>query len=992
MTLRRPAAALAGVLTAQLAAAAAPRPYAVPWLEIAPGDARIARVAKLALAPRSANAPGLLLALDAKSLGEAREKALGSARELAEHAHGAGWRWGLKLALPDVAVPSDVRAAESATVQDLWPGLGEILKEARTADLVVIGFAQPATGDAKARSYFLRKVSSGARAAAPDARIAFAASPGAGGEVLASADRNLLSEENTAYLDFVAIAGHEGVSASAVRAAVDAAAFGKPVLVDLASSPRSPAELLAATLRFAPRNVPFVSAKPSWPADGDAAFERYACALAGDFGADTREANVSGPDGAPRDAYRVVSGADLGGVVVVPGTAHGAPAAGGPVTAVLDGTPYASAEVLELATGASKTFAIPPSSVPARLSLSTARGPVAVTLTARAKAPAEAPTAAVGVSAERGITAEEILARHQAWRAARDARWKTLSATNTLSMRFRFSNLNNTLDLALAGPFFFEKGSGFDWAWHDAYFNGVRWKGKTLPELPLLEPEKVSDMPLALTLDDAYRYTLVGEDTVRGIPCWALDFEPRAASPDKPAYAGRVFIARDGYAAVRIRTRQLNLSREIQAVDETSDFLPVPAPDGGPPLLLPTRTTGQWILKTFSRTTVIERESVLTDIRLDDPGFVRDREEAWRSKDTMVRDTEKGVRYLEKTKEGGRVVTEDRKRGHLFGLAGLFYDGSYDFPLPLLGVYWIDLDASKRHDQVQALFGGVLLAASWNQPRLFGTTVDVGVDVFGIAVRGNDAFYVDGEEDKAQRVKSRSFSAAFKAGIPVARHLKLTGTVAESHRDFAEDEGETSPAFAIPTDHWVTRLEGQIAWDWRGWALTGRAAWSKRSAWEPWGYPGNPDYASDKDAFTTWGAELQKDFHLPRFQRIRTSIGYLGSDNTDRFSKYQFGFYGPTSLRGFRSGALRAEQAVTSKFAYGYVVGTVFRIEAIYEDARVKDRAAGLDWAYVSGAGLSGEFAGPWATLVRFDAGTPVAGRNRGYKGVVLSLSFLKIF
>ena len=560
-------------------------------------------------------------------------------------------------------------------------------------------------------------------------------------------------------------------------------------------------------------------------------------------------------------------------------------------------------------------------------------------------------------------------------------------------MRFRFAELNNTLDLTLAGPFFYEKGTGFDWAWHDAYFNGVRWRAKTLPELPLLQPDKVSDMPLALTLDDAYRYTLVGEDTVRGIPCWALDFEPRAAASDKPAYAGRVFIARDGFAAVRIRTRQLHLTAEVQAVDETSDFADVPAPDGGPPLQFPTRTTGQWILKTFSRTTVIERESVLTDVRLDDASFRTERGEAYASKDTMVRDTERGVRYLEKTKDGGRVVTEDKKRGHLFGLAGLFYDGSYDYPLPLLGVYWMDLDASKRHDQFQVLFGGVLLVASWNQPRLFGSPVDVGVDVFGIAIRGNGRRFRGrrGRQGPARQeplVRGQpSRPASRSRGTSSSR-----ATVGESHRDFAADETETSPVFVIPSDHWLTRLEGQLAWDWKGWALTGHAAWNKRSRWDPWGYAGNPDYDPGKDAYTTWGAELQKDFHLPRFQRIRASMGYLGSSNTDRFSKYTFGFFGGTSLRGYRSGALRAEEAITSKVAYGLVFGTAFRLEAIYEDARVKDATAGLDWAYFSGAGLSGEFAGPWATLVRFDVGTPVAGRNRGFDGVVVSLNVLKIF
>ncbi len=992
MTQHRALAALLGALLSHAAAGVTPRPYAAPWLAVSPGDPRIARISGLPIAAHSPNAPGLLLRLDPDARGVDRPAAIAGVRELAEHAHTAGWRWGLALALPNVAVPADVRAAEAANVDDLWPGIGEILREARTADLVSIDFATPVSGDPKARAYFLRKVAAGARAAAPHALIAFAAAPDASGPLIAPADRLLLSEENTAYLDMVGVTEIAQVDASEVRKAIDAVAFGKPGLVDLGASVRTPGALIAASARFASENLPFVVATPAWSAAEDATLERFARMVAGDFGADTRAVSVAASDGTPRDAFRVVSGADLGGVVLVPGTKGGAPAPAGPVTVTLDATPYGLAEIFELATGASRKLEIPAGAVPVRLTLSLANGPLAVRLTAREKAPAEAPKAAVGVAAARGITAEEILAQHQAWRAARDARWKTLSATNSLSMRFRFANLGNTIDLTLAGPFFYERGSGFDWAWHDAYFNGVRWKGKKLPELPLLQPEKVSDMPLALTLDDTYRYALVGEETVRGIPCWALDFEPRVAVTDKPVYAGRVWIARDGFAAVRVRTRQLNLTAEIQAVDETADFTDVPAPDGGPPLRLPTRTTGQWILKTFSRTTVIERESVLTDIRLDDPAFRAAREETFASKDTMVRETEKGVRYLEKTKDGGRRVTEDAKHGKLFGLGGLFYDGAYDYPLPLLGVYWIDLDASKRHDQFQVLFGGVLLAASWSQPRLFGSPVDVGVDVFGIALRGTDALFVSGEEDKAQRVKSRSFAAAFKAGVPIARHIKLTGTVTESHRDFAVDDVETSSAFAIPSDHWLTRLEGQLAWDWRGWAVTGRWAWNKRSQWDPWGFAGNPDYDPGKDVFTTWGAEIQKDFHLPRFQRVRASLGYVGSDNTDRFSKYTFGFFGGTSLRGFRSGALRAEEAVTSKVAYGYVIGSAFRLEAIYEDARVRDRAAGLDWAYFSGAGISGEFAGPWATLIRLDAGTPVSGRNRGQTGVVLSLNILKIF
>src|SRR5664279_2123080 len=722
--------------------AASPAPTLSPWLKIVPGDARIGSLAAKAAAPLSPNAPGLLLKLDPPGWKAGNAAAREAVRALAVDAHRAGWRWGLDLELPDVTIPADVRAAESATVENLWPGLGEIFRDAKETDLVTIEFPQtivpgiPEAGrpregafDPKARAYLLRKVASGARAAAPHARLVLAAGPLARRELLPAGVRKLLSEENTAYVDFLGATPLAPPRPGEVRVAIDDVAFGKPGLVDLDfSGVRSPGALLAAAARLAPENVPFVVASPAWPPAGDAALERFAHLLDGDFGPDSRVATASDASGEALDVVRFVARTDLGGVVLIPGTAPAGGVASGAFSLTLDETAYASAEVFELETGASKSFDIPAGAVPTRLSLSLANGPLGVRLVAREKLPSEAAVAAVGVAATRGLTAEEILARHQAWRAARDARWKNLTARNTMSMRFRFAELNDTFDLALAGPFFYEKGGSYDWAWSEAYFNGVRWKGKKIPELPLLQPQKVSDMPLALTFDDAYAYTLAGEDTVNGIPCWVLDFTPRAAASDKPLYAGTVWIAKADFAAIRTRTRQLNLTAEIQAVDEVSDFGEVPASDGGPPLRLPTHTTGQWILKTFSRTTVIERESTLTDVRLDVPEFAAARQAAFASPDVMVRDTEKGVRYLEKTADGGRVVTENAKPSKLFGLGGLFYDGSYDYPLPLLGLYYVDLDFRDRHEQLQVFFAGILLSASYNQPRLFGTALDAGVE------------------------------------------------------------------------------------------------------------------------------------------------------------------------------------------------------------------------------------------------------------------------
>jgi hypothetical protein len=965
--------------------AAGPRPYLSPWIVVRPGDARIEALVSHARAPLSPNAPGLLLD---GSPGD--DTAAESARMLVGSARNAGWRAGLSLTLQGTVIPEDARAAEAASAETLYPGLGRLLEAARGADLFVLRFPV-LEEDLRAQSFVLKKVASEIRAANPGARLAVV--PGRFLESPADRERarTLLSEENAAYVDLIGFRA-EGTrpDPDVLRSAADAVVFGKPLFFE-GETTGSPGELIALAMMFAPARAAYAAAAANFEPSKDVMFERLGALLSGDFGPDERPAAATAGTGETLIVARLVSGLDLGGVVLIPGVTSRGESWSAPLTLTLDSSSYSSVDITELSTGQSKTVPLPAGGAAPRLSLSTKNGPLFLRLTAREKTPAEATKSTMHVVENRGLTAEEILAGHQVWRARRDARWSRFIARDQTSIRFRFADLNNTFEETLAGPFFYEAGKGYDWAWTEGYFNGVRWRGRKIPQLPLVQPEKVSELPLALTFNDAYRYALKGEETVDGIRCWVLSFEPKQTVSDQPIYAGDVFLSQSDFAVIRTKARQLNLTGEVQSVDEIWDFGEVPAPDGGEPLRFPTHRRSQWILRTFSRTTVLENETSLSDIRIDPPTWDEEKKAAFASPDVMVRDTEKGVRYLERTKEGGRVVSENPKTSRLFGLGGVYYDSSLDFPLPLAGVYYLDLDFRKKHQQVQVFFAGAILAASFNEPRLFGTTLDAGADVFAIAVRGTNQFFVNGQEDESQRVKQRSVLANAKIGAPLGRHVKLSFTLGETHQDFGSDD-KASPAFAVPSNNWITRLEGDVTWDLSGWAVSGRYAWNKRSRWEVWGLPGNPDYDSGKDEFRLWSVQIAKDFHLPGFQRIRTSASWLDSSNTDRFSKYSFGFFGPTSLRGFPSGSLRAEEAVIVRGAYGLVFGDTFRLEAIYEDARVKDRLAGYDWAYFSGAGISGEIPGPWSTIIRLDAGTPVGGRNRGQKGGVVSLVFLKIF
>jgi hypothetical protein len=125
------------------------------------------------------------------------------------------------------------------------------------------------------------------------------------------------------------------------------------------------------------------------------------------------------------------------------------------------------------------------------------------------------------------LSAEEIIARVRAWKARQKSQLKSFTATMTTSLRLRIGNLKETFDLTIKGPMFSERNKPYDWVWKEFYVNGVKWKSKRVPKIPLLQPEKVKIMPLDISLSEEYDYSLAGETTTAGQRVYIVDFQPR---------------------------------------------------------------------------------------------------------------------------------------------------------------------------------------------------------------------------------------------------------------------------------------------------------------------------------------------------------------------------------------------------------------------------------------------------------------------------------
>ncbi|MDH3522944.1 MAG: hypothetical protein OES32_05095 [Acidobacteriota bacterium] len=599
----------------------------------------------------------------------------------------------------------------------------------------------------------------------------------------------------------------------------------------------------------------------------------------------------------------------------------------------------------------------------------------------------------VTITTERTMPVAEILRRLQANEDARDRAFAHYEGVNTTHLRFQGGGAQQ-VEATFEGPIFLERGKPYDWVWRSFYVNGIRWRGKRIPDIPLVEPEKAATLPLAITFDRDYTYRLRGTDVVDGRDCWVVDFRPTGEEGEGNRYQGTVWIDRALFLRVKSRALQLGLSGEVLSNEETQFFTPLdaagaPAPWEGAVFTLPLRIVSQQLFSVLNASLNVEKETLVSELRVNAEGFESRRLAAWESELTMVRDTDDGLRYLVADDETGeRLVQEEFDKDRLFLVGGLLYDESLDYPLPLAGINYFSFDFRDTGAQVNLLFAGVLAIGNIADPELLGSRWDAGANLLGVAIPFTNSIYRDGEKAPAEDLDVQFARVGFSLGRPVGSFTKLGFDYELGLRNYSRAT-DTAEEFVLPEDQLIHSLGLNAAYSRRGYRLRLGARFSKRSDWKPWGLPGEP-FDPKAEEFGRWSASLAKTLSLSGFKKVGLQVEYLDGANLDRFSKYEFGFFDDSRVHGYESGIVQAEKAYGLHGTYGFELGELFRLELIGDAIWATDEATALDRELLAGAGIAGTFIGPWQTIVNLDFGVPVAGPDDD--GFTLFLAFLKLF
>ncbi|MEO8197629.1 MAG: hypothetical protein ABI689_13020 [Thermoanaerobaculia bacterium] len=808
-----------------------------------------------------------------------------------------------------------------------------------------------------------------------------------------------------AYVDGVALLP-SGVETTAALAQIAGLDPGKPLVLEALALPGNPRSAVARLAEQAAAGFAitfFQATGPSFPLALTAADLAPLKVMANEFRGELQADTGTVPAGATA-AWSFVRGEDLGLRVVVastvppPATGATPAAAAKPLVLTFPDPQLKTPLRIDLTTGAATAMAEPRrSATSSELRLTKPDAVELLRLARPSAAELEGVTEEVTVASERDVPVEEILRRLQAFEDSQARRLLRYQAVNATTLRFQAASGTQAIEATFEGEFFFRQGQPFDWAWKNFYVNGVRWRGKEIPELPLIQPEKAAAMPLEILFTKEYRYSLRGRETVEGRDCWVVDFAPAVPVEGKNLYRGTVWVDRALWARVRSRAVQLGLQGEVLSNEETMSYLPIdengaPAPWSATSYFLPLKVTAQQVLSVLNTATVVEKQVQLTGIRINGPDFDQRRDEVLASSSTMVRDTDKGFRYLVKDeKTGERALKEGFDSDRLFLLGGTFYDDSLDYPLPLIGLNYFNLDVGGKKRQLNAFFGGVLGILNYADPRVGGSRFDLGVDVFGIAIASSDQLYRDGVEIPDEEVKELPARVSVNVGHPLGNFVKWNASYQLSWSSFS-DTDKTAADFVVPESTFTHSLATALAYSRSGYRLELTGAFHQRAKWDFWGPPGaaeSGDFDPAAKDYLTWQVAASKNWYLANFRKVGLSFEYLGGSDLDRFSKYQFGFFGGTRVHGYQIGKVRAEEAYAAHASYGFELGTLLRLDAVVDAAWATDKASGLDNELLSGVGVTGTFMGPWETIINMDIGTPVAGPD---DGVVAYIVFLKLF
>ncbi len=347
----------------------------------------------------------------------------------------------------------------------------------------------------------------------------------------------------------------------------------------------------------------------------------------------------------------------------------------------------------------------------------------------------------------------------------------------------------------------------------------------------------------------------------------------------------------------------------------------------------------------------------------------------------MYRDTDQGLRSLRK-KSGERVLVDQSVKRINALVAGVMYGGTFNFPIPFLGISKVDFDFHHTGAQLSTFFAGPILVSDLS--KQFRPKFRLALDLSLNGLPGENRIYGNNTELLQGEVWTWEQTAGLRASWQATTHLSVTASTYFAYDNFLRTsqaderirtaaqriEHSSGRRNKIQPQRLCVRRAGNTGRAHRLEAVRMHLRWPnlRLGAGSPSSNP-PPQNAllvqRPQNAFTLYNADLNKDYYIGKFTKGGWDLSYWGGDQLDRFSRYFPSFLATPRLHGIPPGTDSFDAIAMANVHYGFNVMDLMKIDGMYAYARARNLDESLQFRKFDGLEVNFNTPGPWNTLVQ---------------------------
>jgi hypothetical protein len=580
------------------------------------------------------------------------------------------------------------------------------------------------------------------------------------------------------------------------------------------------------------------------------------------------------------------------------------------------------------------------------------------------------------VEASVELRVEEIIARWQQNREAQKQKLENYIASSFLSLHFESTNLEPGFDFSMQLVQFFSRGRPTELAQKQFYINGVKFgKNHEFP-LPEIEPEKVMTQPLELKLNERYDYKLLGTEKLDAALCYVVGVEPKTR--EEALYSGKIWIDASTFREVKQYLTQRGARTNVLVNVETQNFELV-RDDKGNQFNLLRSISAQQLLNAAGRDFVLQRTMQFSDYVINSPHFNDTLAAEHSSDDPMYRDTDQGLRSLRK-QNGERVLIEQSSKLVKALVAGAMYGGTFNFPIPFLGLSSVDFDFRHTGAQLSTFFAGPILISDLS--KQFTPKFRVALDLALSALPSENRIYSGNIELVQGDIWTWEQTAGVRVSWQPTKHLSLTASNYFAFDNFIR--GQADQQYELPRNGLNILPGAELKYNLDGYVFDAQGTRGIRIDWKPFGcaslspppagcgssLPNPPPENAlliqpPQNAFTLYNADLYKDYYIHKFTKGGWDVSYWGGNQLDRFSRYMPSFISSPRLHGIPPGTDSFDAIAMANVHYGFNVMDLVKVDGMYAYARARNLDESAQFRKFDGLELNFNTPGPLGTLLQ---------------------------